>query len=204
MMSDLEPEADDIIGQYRRHALAWARERGDAMPERQWIDRFLAMVPEAGRVLDLGCGSGVPIAKYLIEQGRSVTGIDSSPEMIAMFKTNCPGQLALVEDMRSLLLIRTFDGLIAWDSFFHLSHAHQRSMFSIFQSHARHGAPLLFTTGYRHGEAAGTLEGEPLYHASLHSTEYALLLGNYGFHVVAYAERDSTAGGRSIWLARRR
>lgn len=204
MTGNANAGADDVTGQYCRHAGAWVRERGDAIPERQWIDRFLAMVPEGGRVLDLGCGSGVPIAKHVIEQGRGVTGVDSSPEMIALFKANCPGQPALVQDMRSLLLIRTFDGLIAWDSFLYLNHDDQRGMFVILQSHARPGAPLLFTTGYYHGEATGTLEGELLYHASLLPTEYALLLGNHGFHVVAHAERDASAGGRTIWLARRR
>ena len=52
----------------------------------------------------------------------SATGVDSSTSMIAMFQARLPGQEALVSDMRILSLERTFHGILAWDSFFHLNH----------------------------------------------------------------------------------
>jgi len=70
--------------------------------------------------------------------------------------------------------------------------------------HARTGAPLLFTSGPAFGEAIGTLEGEPLYHASLGPQEYRLLLDRNGFDVVAHVAEDPDCGGRTVWLARRR
>src|SRR5690606_6212118 len=124
-------------------------------------------MPQVGCVLDIGCGPGVPIARYLVGKGHQVVGVDSSPEMVAMFQANLPGTEAKVADMRTLSLGRRFDGLIAWDSFFHLTPDDQRGMFPIFAAHAATGAPLMFTSGPALGEAIGTLEGEPLYHASL-------------------------------------
>src|SRR6266581_4260079 len=59
-----------------------------------------------------------------------------------------------------------FDGVLAWDSFFHLDHAAQRQMFAVFDSHASAGALLMFNTGPEHGEAIGEFGGDPLYHAS--------------------------------------
>jgi SAM-dependent methyltransferase len=41
-------------------------------------------------VLDIGCGSGQPIAAYLAGRGHRVAGIDGSPEMIALFRANLP------------------------------------------------------------------------------------------------------------------
>jgi hypothetical protein len=76
-----------------------------------------------------------------------------------------------VADMRTLALQRLFNGLIAWNSFFHLTVEDQRDMFPIFAAHAAKRAALLFTSGPEHGEAIGTFEGEPLYHASLAPTE---------------------------------
>lgn len=196
--------ADRIVGLYERRAAAWTGARGPSkrFPEQAWLDRFRALTPEGGGVLDIGCGAGEPIARYLAGVGHAVTGVDSSPAMIAMFRARLPAQQALVADMRTLDLGRRFDGLLAWDSFFHLDHAHQRRMFAIFRAHARPGAALMFTSGPEHGEAIGVLEGEPLYHASLAAAEYRDLLAANGFEVVAHKADDPDCGGRTVWLAR--
>src|SRR4029077_9201358 len=109
--------ADDIIRVYRRHARAWAADRGNRLIERAWLDQFLALLPADAAILDIGCGSGEPIGRYLIEQRRAVTGGDASPEMIDMCKARFPTQDWQVADMRGLSLGRVFDGIIAWDSF---------------------------------------------------------------------------------------
>jgi SAM-dependent methyltransferase len=196
--------AERIVGLYRRHARAWAAARGTELRERAWIERFAGLLVPAATVLDIGCGSGEPIAVDLARRGHPVTGIDSSPEMIALFRANLPDHAAAVADMRSLSLDSKFGGLIAWDSFFHLAPDDQRLMFPVFRDHARAGAPLLFTSGPAFGEAIGTLEGEPLYHASLGPEEYRLLLDRNGFDVVAHIAEDPDCDGHTVWLARRR
>jgi SAM-dependent methyltransferase len=196
--------AGRVTDLYRRHAGAWAAARGAKLAERRWIERFADMLGPGATVLDIGCGSGQPIAAYLAGRGHRVAGIDGSPEMIALFRANLPGETAEVADMRSLSLDRRFGGLIAWDSLFHLAPHEQRPMFPVFRDHALPGAPLLFTSGPDAGEAIGTLEGEPLYHASLGPGEYRLLLGRDGFDVVAHTAEDPDCGGHTVWLARRR
>jgi SAM-dependent methyltransferase len=196
--------AVDVVDLYRRHAEAWAAARGSTTGERAWVDRFASMVGPGGSVLDIGCGSGEPIARSLADQGHPVTGIDSSPEMVALFQANVPGGVAEVADMRSLSLDHCFDGLIAWDSFFHLLPDEQRLMFEVFRRHAAEGAPLLFTSGPSAGEAIGIFEGDPLYHASLDASEYRSLLDRYGFDVVAHAVEAPDCGRHTIWMARRR
>ncbi len=199
------PDASDrIIALYRRHAVAWTTARGTTLTERAWIERFADMLRPGATVLDIGCGSGEPIARALVNKGHAVTGVDSSPEMIALFRHNLPGQPAELADMRAMKLGRGFGGLIAWDSFFHLSPRHQRRMFPIFRDHAEPGAPLLLTSGPAFGEAIGMLEGEPLYHASLDPQEYRRLLDRHGFDVVALVPQDPDCGGHTVWLARRR
>jgi SAM-dependent methyltransferase len=196
--------AERIVDLYRRHAGAWAVTRGTKLAERGWIERFAGMLGPGAAVLDIGCGSGEPIAVWLARRGHPVGGIDSSPEMIALFRANLPGGVAEVADMRSLSLDSGFGGLIAWDSLFHLVPHEQRLMFPVFRDHALPGAPLLFTSGPAFGEAIGTLQGEPLYHASLDPDEYRLLLGRNGFDVVAHVAEDQDCGGHTVWLARRR
>jgi hypothetical protein len=106
--------------------------------------------------------------------------------------------------MRSLSLGRRFDGVLAWDSFFHLRHDDQRAMFAVFERHAGRRAALMFNTGLHYGVAIGAYQGEPLFHSSLDPAEYRGLLDRYGFDVVAFAAEDAAAGGRTVWLAQAR
>lgn len=201
-------DAKRIIGLYQRHAQAWATARGNQpghrLMEAEWLDRFRGLLPPCPAVLDLGCGTGEPIARHLVEQGCNVTGVDTAPEMIAICKDHMPGQTWCVADMRALSLGRVFDGILAWDSFFHLRHDDQRRMFPVFRQHAAPHATLMFTSGPSHGEAIGTFGGEPLYHASLDAAEYRALLHENGFGVVAHAVEDPACGHHTIWLAQLR
>lgn len=204
MGNDTNDEAARIVGLYERHAARFDRERNRTLFERAWLDRFLALVPTGGEIVDLGCGMGEPIARYVIEAGRRVTGVDSSPAMIAMCRERFVDQTWIVGDMRGLDLRRTFEGVIAFDSFFHLTPEDQRGMFWVFERSAKSGAPLMFTSGPRAGVAMGSYHGEPLYHASLDPDECRGLLDRHGFDVMSFAPEASDCGGRSVWLARRR
>jgi SAM-dependent methyltransferase len=194
-------EAETIIPIYQRHAQAYDRLRGRSLFEKPWLDAFAALLPAGGRVLDIGCGMGEPIARDLIARGLAVTGIDSSADLIAMARARFPQQRWVVADMRSLSLGERFDGLLAWDSFFHLTPDDQRPMFAVFRDHAAPGAALMFTSGPAHGEVIGEFEGEPLYHASLDPAEYRALLSAHGFDIVRHVADDPACNGHTIWLA---
>lgn len=197
-----EDPAAQIVGLYRRHAVAWTKARGTRFAEGVWLDRSCAVLDLGGDVLDIGCGSGVPITRHLCRRGYIVTGVDSAPEMVAMFEKNVRGQPAFVAAMRDLKLERRYAGILGWDSFFHLSPADQRRMIAIFRAHAAPGAALMFTSGTHEGTAIGELEGEPLYHASLSQTEYRAHLSAYGFQLLQHVVEDPECGRRTIWLAR--
>jgi SAM-dependent methyltransferase len=197
--------SEEIVGLYERHALAWADDRGRMRLffEKGWLDRFKALIPAGSTILDLGCGFGKPMAAYLIAQGFDVCGVDSSPTMISLCRNEFPDRQWIVADMRTLDLRRRFAGIMAWDSFFHLSFDDQRRMFPVFAAHALPNTPLLFTSGPKHGESIGQLRGEPLYHASLDSAEYRALLAANGFSVVDARMDDPQCDRHSVWLARR-
>jgi SAM-dependent methyltransferase len=192
---------DTVVDLYERWAQSYDRDRGRSLQERVWLDRFLSHAQPGGTILDLGCGMGEPIARYLIKRGYHVLGVDSSPSLIALCRTRFPGAEWQVADMRELDLKRRVDGIIAWDSFFHLGMAAQRAMFQRFAAHAREGAPLMFTSGPAEGEAIGSYCEQPLYHASLAPAEYRRLLGSAGFQLRIYQAEDPDCGGHTVWLA---
>ncbi|MCA6114142.1 class I SAM-dependent methyltransferase [Bradyrhizobium sp. WSM 1738] len=196
-------EVSGIIDLYQGKASDWIESRArTGFFEKTWLDRFRALLP-AGSVLDLGCGSAEPMAAYLIGLGHPVTGVDSSAAMIDVCRDRFPKQEWIVADIRKLALGRTFSGLLAWDSFFHLCHDDQRRMFPLFREHAAPDAALMFTSGPAHGEAIGDFGGEPLYHASLDPAEYRSLLDRNGFRVISHIVEDPDCGGHTIWLAQR-
>jgi cyclopropane fatty-acyl-phospholipid synthase-like methyltransferase len=200
-MSDL---ANRIIGHYEKHAAEWDHDRqASAWNDRVWHDRFIARLTGDPTVLDLGCGSGRPVAQHMVERGLRVTGIDSSASMIAFCRDRMPDHEWIVADMRQLALGRRFDAIVAWDSFFHLDHDDQRRMFTIFANHSSVGTVLMFNTGPQHGEGIGEYRGDPLYHASLSPDEYEALAAQFGFSVLQNVINDAQAGGRTVWLCQR-
>lgn len=197
------PAARTILDLYQRHAEAFYQQRSRTLFEQRWLDKLLAAMGATGKMLDLGCGNGQPIADYFIQQGCALTGVDGAPAMLTRARARFPEQRWLHHDMRTLNLAETFDGLIAWDSFFHLTQDDQRRMFSVFARHSHPGSALMFTSGTDHGIAMGEFEGEPLFHASLAPDEYRLLLAEHGFAVLEMKIEDPECGGHTVWLAKR-
>lgn len=193
--------ANAVIDLYQRHAATYDGLRGQTLQEGAWLAHFRGLLVPGAAILDIGCGTGQPIASHFLAQGHAVTGVDSASAMIALCRARFPKGDWQVADMRKLALGRRFDGLIAWDSFFHLTPEDQRGMFPIFAAHAAPGAALLFTSGPAHGEAIGSFEGEALYHGSLAPEEYRALLAENGFAVVDHIVEDPNCGGHTIWLA---
>lgn len=200
--------ADRIIDHYERHARDWDADRNlyvSSWNDKPWHDRFIAALPSGANVLDLGCGSGSPVAKYMVGRGLHVTGVDSSPTLISLCRQRLPDHEWLVGDMRLLHLSRRFDGILAWDSLFHLTPTDQRWMFNVFARHANPSAVLMFNSGPDYGEGAGEYRGDPLYHASLDPEEYTALLDGIGFDVIVHVLEDwQNGGGRTVWLTRAR
>lgn len=195
--------SERIVGLYEDNAAAWDAQRGRDLFEKTWLDRFCALLPAGAEVLDLGCGMGEPIAAYLVSRGFAVTGVDSSPSLVALARSRFPARQWLVGDMRKLELGRGFRGLLAWHSFFHLSPDEQRPMFERFAAHLLPGGALMFTSGWSEGEAIGEWQGEPLYHGSLDTAEYRARLEANGFEVLDHVVSDPDCGYATIWLARK-
>jgi cyclopropane fatty-acyl-phospholipid synthase-like methyltransferase len=189
---------------YERFANEWDRDRskpGQGLMERRYLDEVTSRLCPGARVLDLGCGTGDPMARYLMDSGLNVTGVDAAPAMIAICRQRLPERTWLEADMRTLALGRRFDAIIAWDSFFHLDQDEQRAMFPIFQRHIASAGLLLFTSGTEEATRIGTMYGEALFHASLAPDEYRRLLGSSGFQVLRHVVEDPNCGKHTIWLA---
>lgn len=193
---------DDILATYAVEATLWARQRGQSLWEAPALEACVAGRGAPLQVLDLGCGSGQPIAQWFVARGDRVTGVDGCAPMLEECAARVPEVTRVLADMRGLSLGRRFDIILAFNSFFHLSMAAQRAMFPVFAAHAAPDARLLFTSGPGAGEAMGTVGNSPIYHASLAPEEYRALLDRAGFEVIWFRSEDTELKGHSVWLAR--
>ena len=196
--------AANIATLYNTFAKQFDRDRSKALMEEFYLREVLSRLNGRTEVLDLGCGSGEPIARFFVEAGCSVTGIDVAPAMLAICRERFPQAEWIQCDMRSLTLQRRFNAIIAWDSFFHLPASDQRKMFPVFQQHVAPHGLLIFTSGPRAGTAIGSMHGHELFHASLDPAEYESLLTDHGFEILLHRVEDPACGDHTVWIAHQR
>lgn len=195
----------DLVELYARHARRFDTSRTRTLMELPYLQTATSLAPSPGKVLDLGCGSGEPLARYFVENGYRVTGIDVVDEMLQMCRARFPDMSWQLADMRHLELGERIDIVMAWDSFFHLCPSDQRGMFETFEKHTARGGVLVFTSGTTAGEAVGgDLFGDKLYHASLDAQEYRRLIDDHGYRVVLHRAEDPHCGNHTVWVARHR
>jgi SAM-dependent methyltransferase len=80
-----QAEAFDAIGE--RYEECFPHKEGQVAAG-EWLIRSL---PGGARVLDLGCGTGVPTARQLADAGFEVVGVDLSGGMVRLARKNVPG-----------------------------------------------------------------------------------------------------------------
>jgi cyclopropane fatty-acyl-phospholipid synthase-like methyltransferase len=190
-----------VLDSYEKIA-EWYDRRKDYLYEQDWLDKFLSHLKPKSNILDIGCGMGEPIDKYFIDRDFTVTGVDGCSKFIEMAKQCIPQGKFILGDMRDLDLKQRFDGIIAWNSIFHLQADEQKNMFNIFVKHLCDDGILMFTTGSEAGEVWSDNGGENLYHASLAPDEYKQLLNEHGFDLIDYKINDKDCNDHTVWLAR--
>ncbi len=86
-------------------------------------------LPRSAAILDVGCGSGVPIAQGLVDVGFSVWGVDASPSLISAYRLNLPDMPVVCEPAQdSFFFNRTFVGVISIGLIFLLGEGDQRKL----------------------------------------------------------------------------
>jgi len=141
-------------------------------------------LPQAGSVIDVGCGSGVPIAETLIEAGFDVFGIDPSSILIAAFKHRFPdAPIACEAAQDSTFFDRKFDAALAIGLVFLLAEEVQRNVICRVAHALKAGGRFLFSAPREICEWQDMLTGRRSH--SLGAQEYERLLQSFGLRLMA-------------------
>ena len=93
-----------------------------------WLGRLAPLLADGARVLDLGCGNGVPVARELAER-CAVTGVDLSPVQIERARALVPRARFVCADMTSVEFEPgCFDAVVAFYSVFNVPLADQPAL----------------------------------------------------------------------------
>ncbi|MEM9128370.1 MAG: methyltransferase domain-containing protein [Pseudomonadota bacterium] len=199
----MSADPEDTLAVYERQATEYDKRRSRALFEARWLARFTASLTPGTRVLDLGCGTGDPIARWFMAEGFSVTGVDFSVAMLEIALARWPEGDWQQADMRHFELGQKFDGIIAWNSFFHLTADEQKDCINRIARHLNDGGMLMLTVGPRAGEDTGTVAGELVYHASLSPAGYAVCLEENGLRLTGFLAEDPETESHTVLMARK-
>ena len=163
--------------------------------------RFLAHLPEAPRILDVGCGPGRDMALFE-SLGARATGADFSGEMLAVARTRVRGDLVQA-DMRKLPFgASSFDGLWCNAAILHLPKPEAPVALTEFRRvlTANGCAFLSIQTGTSEGLEASDVYGEGVerFFARYEPEAFLALLETNGF-AVRWHETVQASHGRT-WL----
>ncbi len=186
---------------YDRIAAQFAGTRVQLRPkEVGYLPLLLAPLAPASTILDLGCGTGHPIASHIAAQGHRIVGVDASAAMLALACERLPGHRWIHSPMETVVFHETFDAVVCWDSLFHLPHEQWPGVLRNVHRWLRPGGRLMLSSGGvvdpdGHG-FIDTMFGESFYYDSLPPAALLALLDEIGFEVVLAEMCDEPHGGR--------
>lgn len=149
---------------YNKIALKYneTRNRFDNKTE---LEYFANLLPENARILDAGCGAGIPVTKFLVERGYSVTGIDISTKMLEIARIQVPKAKFIEGDMtKSSLPDESFHGIVSLYAVIHVPREKHKKVFQNFYRLLRPNGILFLCTGPEEWEGTdGYLEGVEMF-----------------------------------------
>ena len=171
-LPDREDPKEIVARGYDAIALRYA-EWSDASgwPTMRWLRELLRRLPDGSRVLELGCGRGVPATRELAKR-HEVVGVDISSSQIALARHHVPEATLVHSDATELdLPPESYDAVVAIYMFGHIPPAEQRELVERIAGWLRPGGWLLATMGARDEDVPEMVEddwlGAPMYFAGV-------------------------------------
>jgi SAM-dependent methyltransferase len=138
--------------------ISWAYRSADGEPARSsagdttryagWVAELAGLLPPGARVLDLGCGAGIPATRELSSRGLQVIGVDFSAVQLRRAHELVPAASLVQADMTALYLApASIDAVVSFYALIHVPLADQRALFPRVRSWLRDGGYFLAIVG---------------------------------------------------------
>lgn len=178
----------------------WANLR-KALPEKdsRLFTFFVENLLARAEVLDIGCGSGVPVAKLLSDSGFQVTGIDRSANLLDKARENVPSADFRQAEMEDYRIAGMYDGVVLWDALFHLPRAEHRLILEKIFSALKPGGLLILSSGGSEKSLPPFVDfmfGVPFFYDAYPVDEFIGICNAIGFTVARFRVLNEPDGDR--------
>ncbi len=115
-----------------------------------WVAELAGLLPPGARVLDLGCGAGIPATRELAGRGLQVIGVDFSAVQLGRARQLVPAARLVQADMAALQFTpASLDAVVSFYALIHLPLADQRALLRRIRGWLRPAGMLLVIVGAR-------------------------------------------------------
>jgi len=206
---NLDPISPDEIGRrYNQIAHLFEQKRSLTIGT-DYANKFLHLLfshsqrPDSCTILDIGCGTGIPLTRLLASSGAQVIGLDISSKMIEKARANVPNASFIVGDIVTIRFETKFEGMFAWDSLFHLPLARQEEVIRKIVGWLDTNGVFLFTAGGNYGELVSEMFGVTFYYSSLSAEQYENILSEENCRVIIHEIDDPGSAGHRVICCRK-
>jgi ubiquinone/menaquinone biosynthesis C-methylase UbiE len=193
-----------VASGYDRIAERYAAEIAEARGThyREFLDRCLALIPEGGRVLDVGCGAGIVAAE--IARRARVIGVDISSSHVELARERVPtGSFVLADMTRLEFRPASFDAIAAFWSVIHVRRDLHPALLTRMHEWLLPGGMLFGTFGSGDNpEEHEDFFGAPMYWSHFDADTNRQLIADAGFRVVQ-ADVDEDQDEQHLWVGAR-
>ena len=171
---------------YNTIANRYLAERTRDSEDVRLLNDFIERLPADAKVLDAGCGAGIPISQRLSERFQ-VTGVDFSEAQIELAKKNVPNATFLCEDMTKLdFPENTFDGITSYYAIIHIPREEHQGLLTNFYKMLKPGGFALLCLGAEHliDDVDENYLGTRMYWSHYDTETYLKMLKECGFSII--------------------
>jgi 2-polyprenyl-3-methyl-5-hydroxy-6-metoxy-1,4-benzoquinol methylase len=171
---------------YNKIADRYFAERTRDSEDVHLLNDFIERLPVNAKVLDAGCGAGIPISQMLSEH-FVVTGVDFSEAQIELAKKNVPNAKFLCEDMTKLNFPEnTFDGITSYYAIIHIPREEHQPLLTNFHRMLKPGGFALLCLGAEHliDDVDENYLGTRMYWSYYDIETYLKMLKDCGFSTI--------------------
>jgi len=191
---------DKIAETYlRRYGLSEVRDR--------WLGELCLLLPPRARVLDLGCGAGIPVAHELVGRGFDVVGVDGSARQIELALGNVPEAEFVHADMTNIELDPvSFDAVIAFYSITHVPRQEHGMLLRRIAGWLKPGGVFVASFGAQQcDDWSGEWLGAEMYFSHYDSDANKRLIHDAGLSIErAEVVKQDNEDAQFLWIVARR